>query len=99
MYAGISQKYTIACSVHEKNTRDRPASMVLLKPSATGNMRKSTSMAAPTDVQAHRYAPVTLPNMASGIARPGLSFFQARRLIDISATQIHEPTTTSTTPM
>jgi hypothetical protein len=39
-----------------------------------------------------------LPNIASGIARPGCAFFHAERLTDISATQIHEPTTTSTTP-
>ena len=73
--------------------------MVLFKPSATGNMRKSTSMAAPTDVHAHRNAPVTLPNIARGIVAPGFAFLQACRLIAISATQTHEPTTTSTTPM
>ena len=84
--------------LHEKNTRARPASIVSVKPSAAGRMSTSTSTAAPTDVHAHRYAPVTLPNIASGTVSPGLSFRQARRLIDISATQIHEPTTTSTTP-
>src|SRR5215213_5225157 len=98
MYAGISQKYTIACSVHENSTRARPALIVSVRPSEAGRISTSTSAAAPTDVQAQRYAPATLPNIASGTDVPGFSFFQARRLIDISATQIHEPTTTSTTP-
>src|SRR5688572_13626296 len=98
MYAGISQKYTIACSVHEKKTRDNPASIVSLKPSATGRMSTSTSTAAPTEVHAHRYAPATFPNIASGTVAPGFSLRHACRLIDINATQIHEPTTTSTTP-
>src|SRR6476619_731565 len=99
MYAGISQKYTMACNVHEKSTRDRPALIVSLSPRAAGRISRSTSTAAPTDVHAHRYAPVTLPNIARGTVAPGFSRRQARRLIDISATQIHEPTTTSTTPM
>src|SRR5215471_16221881 len=98
MYVGISQKYTIACRVHEKKTRERPASIVLLKPSAAGRMRKSISTAAPTDVHAHKYAPVTLPNIASGTVAPGLALRHAHKLIDMSATQNHEPTTTSTTP-
>ena len=38
-------------------------------------------------------------NIGSGTGLPGFARFQVRRLIDISATQIHEPTTTSTTPM
>ena len=37
--------------------------------------------------------------IGSGTGLPGLALFQTRRLIDISATQIHDPTTTSTTPM
>src|SRR6476619_1331107 len=98
MYDGMSQKYTMACSVQEKKTRARPALFVSVRPSDAGRIRTSTSVAAPTDVQAHRYAPATLPNIASGMGTPGLSFFQACRLMDISATQIHEPTTTSTTP-
>jgi hypothetical protein len=98
MYAGISQKYTMACSVHEKKTRARPALIVSVRPSEAGRMSTSTSMAAPSEVHAQRYAPATLPNIASGTVSPGCSFFHARRLIDISATQIHEPTTTSTTP-
>ena len=56
-------------------------------------------MAAPTDVQAQRYAPATLANIASGIGSPGWLFFHACRLMDISATQIQEPTTTRTMPM
>jgi len=39
-----------------------------------------------------------LPNIASGTVAPGLALRQARRFTSISATQIHEPTTTSTTP-
>src|SRR6476646_630742 len=99
MYAGMSQKYTIACNVHEKNTRESPASIVSLNPSAAGNMRSRISSAAPTEVHAHKYAPATLPNIASGTVAPGFSFLHARRLIDISATQIHDSTTTRTTPM
>src|SRR3954470_15586115 len=98
MYDGISQKYTMACSVQENSTRARPALIVSVNPSAAGRMRKITSDATPTEVQAHRYAPATLPNMARGTAAPGFSFFQARRLIELRPTQIHEPASTSTTP-
>ena len=47
----------------------------------------------------HYYRSVTLPNIASGTVAPGLAFRHARRLTAISATQTHDPTTTSTTPM
>ncbi len=56
-------------------------------------------MAAPTAVQAQRYEPATFANMGSGTGLPGFAFFQTCRFTDMSATQIHEPTTTSTTPM
>ena len=47
--------------------------MVSLRPSDAGRISTSTSTAAPTEVQAHRYAPATLPNIASGTVAPGLS--------------------------
>src|SRR6185369_15886319 len=89
---------TIACSVHEKRTRASPALIVSVRPSDAGRISTSTSTAAPTDVQAQRYAPARLPYIASGTVAPGLSLRQACRLIDISATQIHVPTTTRTKP-
>ncbi len=73
--------------------------MVVFHPSATGRICSRISSAAPTAVHAHRYAPATLANIASGTGLPGLARFQTRRFTCISATQIHEPTTTSTTPM
>ena len=72
----------MACSVHEKNTRASPASMVSLKPSATGRIRKRISIAAPTDVHAQRYAPATLPNIASGTGLPAFFFFHALQVDD-----------------
>ena len=72
--------------------------MVSFKPSATGRIRNRISIAAPTEVHAQRYAPATLPNIASGTGLPAFFFFHARRLMAMSATQTHEPTTTSTTP-
>ncbi len=89
----------MACSVHEKKTRARPALMVSTQPSDAGRISSRISRAAPSDVHAQRNAPATLPYMASGTVAPGLSRFQACRFTPISATQIQEPTTTRTTPI
>src|SRR6478672_6129586 len=98
MYDGMSQKYTMACSVQEKKTRARPALIVSVRPSDAGRISTSTSAAAPTDVHAQRYAPATLPNIASGTGLPALFFFHAFRLMIIRATHTHDPTTTRTMP-
>ena len=90
----------MACSVQEKNTRASPASIVVRQAERDGNdleqqlERGADRGPAPEIANRRRVA-----NIGNGTGAPGLSRFQACRFTDISATQIHEPTTTSTTPI
>src|ERR1043166_8356961 len=93
MYEGISQKYTMACSVHEKSARARPALIVVVQPSAFGSIRNKISVATPSDVHAHSNAPAVVANMASGTGKPGCSLFHRRKCETTSATQIQDPVT------
>ncbi len=60
---------------------------------------KISSSAAPTAVHPQSNDPATDANIANGTGAPGFCRFHTYRFTDISATQIQEPTTTSTTPM
>ena len=59
---------------------------------------KRSSAATPTVVQSHITAFATVANMASGTGTPGLSRLKPSIAAIISAHQIQEPTTTSTSP-
>ena len=90
----------MACSVQEKKTRASPASIVLRQAERDREDLEQQFQAPRRPRSSPRDSePATVANIASGTGAPGLSRFQRCRLTDISATQIHEPTTTSTTPM
>ena len=89
----------MACSVQEKKTRASPASIVFFNPDRDrDDLQQQLERSADRgpgpqigarDIGEHRQRH----------RRAGMGLSQTRRLTDISATQIHEPTTTSTTPM
>ena len=73
--------------------------MVCTRPSDAGMTWKTSSTATPTVVQSHITAFATVANMASGTGRPGFSRFHSRIATSMSTHQIHEPATTSTSPI
>ena len=79
--------------------RARPTSIVSFQPSAAGITWNTSSAPTPAVVHSHRIAFATVANMASGTGRPGLPCFHAVMAQIIRAAQIHEPTTTSRSPM
>ncbi len=58
----------------------------------------NSSAATPTVVHSHMTALATVANMASGTGSPGFAAFHCRIATIISTHQIHDPTTTSTSP-
>ena len=58
--------------------RDRPTSIVSVKPSAAGITWNSSCAATPIVVHSHITALATVANIASGTGRPGFSRFQSR---------------------
>ena len=99
IYAGNSQKYTIACSVQENSVRARPGSIVLMMPSDQGISWNSISIATPALVHSHMIALAVVPYIARGTISPGLSRFHRTVDMIISRHQIQEPTTSSVAPM
>ena len=73
--------------------------MVCTRPNAAGITWNRSSAATPTVVQSHITAFATVANIASGTGRPGFSRFQSRIATSMSMHQIHDPTTTSTSPI
>ena len=73
MEVGSSQKERMACNVHEKKTRGRPASIVSGSPSATGMIWNNNLSAARTVVKTHKYESASVANIAKGDGAPGLS--------------------------
>ena len=79
--------------------RDSPTSIDALKPSEAGMIWNTSSAATPTVVQSHITALATVANMASGTGAPGFAAFHCAMASIIRTHQIHEPATTSTSPM
>ena len=79
--------------------RDRPTSTVSVQPNAAGMTWNSSSTATPAVVHSHITALATVANIASGTGCPGLARFHCAIATIMIAHQIHEPTTTSTSPI
>ena len=77
----------------------RPTSMARFQPNAAGMTWNRSSAATPTVVHSHMTAFATVANIASGTGAPGFSSFHSRIATSISRHQIHEATTTITSPI
>ena len=82
-----------------EQVRDRPTSTIPLKPSAAGITWNSNSAATPSVVHSHITALATVANIASGTGCRGSRPSTARIATIIRMHQIHDATTTRTSPM
>ena len=70
-----------------------------VQPNAAGITWNSNSTATPTVAHSHMTAFATVANIESGTGRPGLARFHCAIARIMIAHQIHDPATTSTSPI